>query len=148
MTNEAKVKTAKDAALEALAILGGFMAGNVAMGLAEKVVPEKLKMAVPLIGAVGLEPHFSKRSDIAKMFGNGMLVAGTSDLLKKATEGRGGIVGKINGLLPGRGTALLGFYPSDVYPVMNGFGSPTTEDEFLLNGPAPAVPMLDEYLSA
>lgn len=147
-TTAAKVKTAKEAALEALATLGGFLAANFSMSLAEKFVPA---MAVPAVGALGIVPHLQNANDYARAFGNGMLAAGASEGLKQLTGGKAkdSLVDKINKALPGRGTfAGFGYVQNGGFP-LRGFAGYEV-DSHLLNGGAPTVDqrlLSDSYLS-
>ena len=130
------VNKAKNAALQALAILLGLSAGKVAMMFAGGKIPA---MAVPLLGALGFVPHFTNSDAFLKDFGTGVITAGGIDGLQKLTAGKSGVMGQLNMYLPalnsttivaaapanGGGTAgMRGLGNPDVYArVLNGVGN-------------------------
>lgn len=99
----AKVTKAKNAAIDALAIVAGFIAGKFAMDFAQGKMPA---MAVPALGLLGLVPHvFDIGGDEVKHVGSGLLAAGMIQGAKNFTAGKTGILANINGALP----SLSGF---------------------------------------
>lgn len=146
---EKKLKTAKETSLEAGSALLGFLAAMFGMSFVEKLTPAQLMKFVPLaVGSLGLVPHFTKSGDYEKAFGLGMMIAGTSELLKAFTAGQTGILAKVNAALPGRGTFAfngLGYVQNGGFPLRGA----TERDAYLVSGfgaPAPKL-LADEYLA-
>lgn len=99
----ANVKKAKDAGIDALAIVGGLILGKYAMDFAQGKVPA---MAVPALGLLGLAPHFTDiGGEIGKQVGNGLLAAGAIQGVKNFTSGKTGLLATVNSAFP----ALSGF---------------------------------------
>lgn len=91
------VKKAKEAGLQALAILLGLSAGKVAMMFAGGKLPA---WVTPLLGGLGILPHFMDADDFLKTLGSAAIAAGGVVALQNVTAGKPGVIGKLNMYLP------------------------------------------------
>lgn len=137
------VKKAKDAGLQALAIVLGLSASKVAMMFATGKIPS---WAVPMLGALGFLPHFMDSDDFLKTVGTAAIAAGGATALQNATAGKAGVIGTLNMYLPSLnattvvaapaaapGTAGLRG-PSDMLAqLVSGFGNVPAQYAMLVN---------------
>ena len=140
---------------QALAVLGGLLAGNFTMAIVEKFAPSNFAPFSPVVTGPGVIPHFiAGASDNWKAFGNGVMAAGGMQAIRNGLSWYSGKPGSgitdfVKDALPSRGSfAPIAGYDGQSMMLLRGAAQ---EDERLALGDAGKVyrtaGMTDEMLS-
>jgi hypothetical protein len=128
-----KLANAKDAVMDGLLIVGGLTIAKFGMDFLSKN-----PTLAPVVGALGVAPYvFDIGGSHGKKVGAALIAAGVIQAGKNFTNGKTGILGKVNAALPSlagfNGYALAGISESSDFNLLNGIGGdPIMADDLTL----------------